>query len=513
MASGSASALTAVLDEPALPPDVRDRAAIQYARVPHRSPDRLADLVRDDRLGAEARGEARLALGTMLVRRPGSVVAGQTELALAVADLGEARAARAMAVLADPSLGTRPVADHREWAEKALRVSDDPALLAAVRATLVHTADHELPELVRRSPGGPRLADAHLTVARALCSAGHPGRARAHLRTARTLSHENAGVGLELLLDWCTGRWTGLAERAEARLDTLPDAAEAALVRARLAVAAGEWATAETWFPRTGVDTPEEAVTPVVLAACACRIRSSLDRDDLAAAEVTADRAADLFRRKENWAWATDVVPAVVPAWLRAGRRTEAYDLACELAAVAAHLDAPALIVASHAATAAVCAAEGAHERALDHWDRARQHAARIGAPYLAAGHAENTVRARLHLGDPAAADTLLDVIAQYDELGATRDANRGRLLLRTHGIATHTRRWRRDGPRVLSPRERDVADLLSRDRSNQEIADTLLLSCRTVEHHVASVLRKLGVKSRREVALRVRHARQPGTQ
>ncbi|WP_411145914.1 helix-turn-helix transcriptional regulator [Actinokineospora alba] len=66
--------------------------------------------------------------------------------------------------------------------------------------------------------------------------------------------------------------------------------------------------------------------------------------------------------------------------------------------------------------------------------------------------------------------------------------------------LAAHTRRWRRNGPGALSPREQDVAALLVQHRSNQEIADILFLSRRTVEQHVAGVLRKLGVKSRHDV-------------
>jgi non-specific serine/threonine protein kinase len=48
-----------------------------------------------------------------------------------------------------------------------------------------------------------------------------------------------------------------------------------------------------------------------------------------------------------------------------------------------------------------------------------------------------------------------------------------------------------------LTPRQRDVFRLLIADRSDREIAAALFLSVRTVEHHVASVLARLGVRSR----------------
>lgn len=53
-----------------------------------------------------------------------------------------------------------------------------------------------------------------------------------------------------------------------------------------------------------------------------------------------------------------------------------------------------------------------------------------------------------------------------------------------------------------LSPREIDVARLVAEGLSNKEIADRLVLSIRTVEGHVAHVLRKLGVTRRHQIGL-----------
>ncbi|WP_426404715.1 response regulator transcription factor [Streptomyces sp. R-07] len=44
-----------------------------------------------------------------------------------------------------------------------------------------------------------------------------------------------------------------------------------------------------------------------------------------------------------------------------------------------------------------------------------------------------------------------------------------------------------------LSPREQQVAELLARSSTDHDIAQTLFLSPRTVERHVANVLKKLG--------------------
>ena len=53
-----------------------------------------------------------------------------------------------------------------------------------------------------------------------------------------------------------------------------------------------------------------------------------------------------------------------------------------------------------------------------------------------------------------------------------------------------------------LTTRERDVARCLSQGKSNREIAEELVLSERTVEHHVGNVLKKLGFESRSQIAV-----------
>ena len=52
-----------------------------------------------------------------------------------------------------------------------------------------------------------------------------------------------------------------------------------------------------------------------------------------------------------------------------------------------------------------------------------------------------------------------------------------------------------------LSRREREVLRLLVIRYSDREIADALFISYRTVTTHVANILNKLGVNSRRDAA------------
>jgi DNA-binding NarL/FixJ family response regulator len=56
-------------------------------------------------------------------------------------------------------------------------------------------------------------------------------------------------------------------------------------------------------------------------------------------------------------------------------------------------------------------------------------------------------------------------------------------------------------GPDLLTPREADVLALLQEGRSNAEIAAALHVGIETVRTHARSVFRKLGVKTRRDLA------------
>ena len=64
-------------------------------------------------------------------------------------------------------------------------------------------------------------------------------------------------------------------------------------------------------------------------------------------------------------------------------------------------------------------------------------------------------------------------------------------------------RSYRAEGPRELSPREQDVYELLAHGLSNKEIAASLFITEVTVKVHVRHILRKLGVRTRTEAAVR----------
>ena len=68
-----------------------------------------------------------------------------------------------------------------------------------------------------------------------------------------------------------------------------------------------------------------------------------------------------------------------------------------------------------------------------------------------------------------------------------------------------------RANPAGLTARQLEVLALLAEGLTNAEIAERLVVSTRTAEHHVAAVLTKLGAPTRREAARRASELRLVG--
>ena len=97
--------------------------------------------------------------------------------------------------------------------------------------------------------------------------------------------------------------------------------------------------------------------------------------------------------------------------------------------------------------------------------------------------------------------ELLTEAVRVFDRLGADAAAGRARAMLRAAGVVVPRATRASRNPNGLTAREEEVLALLRRGRSDAEIAEQLVISRRTAEHHVASVLGKLGVRSRRDVA------------
>ncbi|HRD64360.1 MAG TPA: LuxR C-terminal-related transcriptional regulator, partial [Nocardioides sp.] len=76
---------------------------------------------------------------------------------------------------------------------------------------------------------------------------------------------------------------------------------------------------------------------------------------------------------------------------------------------------------------------------------------------------------------------------------------------LRQEGLATVPQRPRestRANPGGLTNRQLDVARLVARGLSNNEIANRLYISPKTADHHVSAILAKLELPNRRAVVV-----------
>ena len=100
--------------------------------------------------------------------------------------------------------------------------------------------------------------------------------------------------------------------------------------------------------------------------------------------------------------------------------------------------------------------------------------------------------------------EALLGALAVFDRLGAAARARKLRRALRARGLRRVPRGPRpasRAAPAGLTPRQLDVLRQIAGGATNAEIAERLVISPKTADHHVSAVLSKLGVHSRREAA------------
>ncbi|MBB3675488.1 DNA-binding NarL/FixJ family response regulator [Modestobacter versicolor] len=468
------------------------------------------DPARGDRLAAEA-------LTTTASQEDLSQLTALRSIGLAC---GLGRTEDAFAVLAD--------------ARPAVRTTDGTALLTATEAVLeflsgrprraVDLATRAMADAPRRGSARP------LAAAAAGAGLAVSGRTDAALATVTegwaALGEAPAGpqVGLgrlalaqaEVLALRYGGRIDQLERRAAElqrhNLEAPRWAGDAviALYRGCAALAAGRARQAVRWLVEALAGLDERDPTGV-LPLCVA---------ELAIAKVVTGDAAGARRMLESGHGVAHRVPAAfrptvrsAEAWLAAstGRLTEAGARALDAAAEAAATDqwaVEALLLHTAARfgrgadvvdriTALGCATESGlvaacatHVRAAVDGDglaltavSARFEA--MGAVLLAADAASDAATAHARAGDrgaAAAARASAAALARRCEVG-------GETVLHETAV----------GP--LTSREEEVARQAAQGASNQEIADRLVVSVRTVETHLAHVYAKLGISGRRQLA------------
>jgi len=145
-----------------------------------------------------------------------------------------------------------------------------------------------------------------------------------------------------------------------------------------------------------------------------------------------------------------------------------------------------------------VAAAQGDVDRAGSLLGRAVAQHEQVGDPF-------GTARALLGLGivqrrarkKRGAREAIQAALDGFEELGAANWIEKARSELGSIGGRT-----REEG---LTPAERRVAALVAEGRTNREVAAALFITERTVASHLSHVYAKLGVRSRTELARRLR--------
>ncbi|MFJ4189196.1 ATP-binding protein [Kitasatospora sp. NPDC089509] len=520
----AATLLRRLLDRPELDGERRERVALALARLAVNGADFTASagllrrLLADAHLPVPVRGEIRLALGLLTINQLGDR-SGFGELEEAVRELAErpVLAARAMTGLAvnERDGATVRARDWLDRAERTLGGSADEAARAAVLATrlslLVRDGEPGAWEELDRLPRGAEDGEVLRQTARALYNSarmaietGHDRRAGRLLAECRSLTEQLGLTSLTcfsrlalLQLEFLAGRWTGIEERLTGLRAEYPDMAplfdlKEEQILARLAIARGKFRQGAEHLKAASGYAERHAQVSDVLWVAAGLATVRLARQDTEGAFAAVVPAVAALREAGTWARTVGLIRTAVEAALAAGRRDFARRLVEDAEEGLVGRVAPA-------GRAELALARGlllrvdAPQDAAAHFEDARRRWQEIGRPYESADAAEQVGRALAPQQPDEASGRLAEALDAFTDLGATEDAARCRRAVRDLGLAGGPEpSGHRGYGDELSPREREVAGLLAGGATNQDIARSLVLSQRTVEKHVAQVLRKL---------------------
>lgn len=238
------------------------------------------------------------------------------------------------------------------------------------------------------------------------------------------------------------------------------------------------------------------------------RLHLAAGEPDLAAATAAGALTvlhADVLR-------ATPLRSVLVEAELARGHPSAAAAAAAAAWEAAETTTVPAVRAEVLLARARVAVATGDATAAVEHLGRARAELGEEHLPMLRAAIGHTLAAA---LADSGAPDVAIAegraALAVFHRLGARPDAQRTSALLRRLGAPAHPiRTVVTDPDPMLTDREREVLALLEEGLTNSEIGQRLYVTTKTVEHHIGSILSKLGVHSRAQAVRSWRLRRTP---
>ena len=112
-------------------------------------------------------------------------------------------------------------------------------------------------------------------------------------------------------------------------------------------------------------------------------------------------------------------------------------------------------------------------------------------------------LRVYLDVADPVTRRRMAALVKADPEIALVAEAEEADVVVSERVIATAAPATVPREGAALTPRELDVLRLVAQGLGNKEIAADLDLSTHTVKYHLASVLAKLGVRSRTEAVSR----------
>ena len=200
-------------------------------------------------------------------------------------------------------------------------------------------------------------------------------------------------------------------------------------------------------------------------------------------------------------------LPEAVEALVGMGQLERADALLTVYEADAARLQRPWAMLAAARCRALIAAAAGdAHGAAASLDAAVAEHGAAVqpferGRALLVLGTIRRRTRQR-----KAARESLEASLALFEALGAQLWSVKARRMLgRRKGVS------RSEAESVLTPAERRVARYVASGATNREAASRLFVSVRAVELHLTNIYRKLGIRSRTELAVRLARGRTAG--